>query len=387
MRVGIDVQAVADGNRSGLYNHVRWLTHHLRPLLDGELYLLAQRPRRQPVQTGALGTSAAMDDASITFLTPPARFYRVWHQVSRVNRLDVLMHNLHGFLPMCTRGANAFVVPDVIPLAFNYGLPGFADEYRPYYETAVQKGDVVIVWSEHTRRDLLARVGGSADLVRVVPLAAGPEFRPVDDPGVVHRALAPLGLASVPYVLCVATLESRKNHAVLLRAFARMVGRDPALPHRLVLVGGKWIGHEEVFRLIGELGLSDRIVLNGFSESLPLIYAGADAFVFPSLYEGFGLPPLEAMACGVPVLAADASSLPEVVGDSGILFAPHDHEALADHLARVLGDRTYRDDLIARGFARVRQFSWEQTAASYLDAFMAARQGRAVAGAGATNRE
>ena len=88
------------------------------------------------------------------------------------------------------------------------------------------------------------------------------------------------------------------------------------------------------------------------------------------------MPPLEAMACGVPVLAADASSLPEVVGDSGILFAPHDHKALADHLARVLGDRAYRDDLIARGFARVRQFSWEQTAASYLDAFMAARQAR-----------
>jgi len=377
IRLGIDVQAVADGNRSGLYNHVRWLTHYLRPLLDGELYLLAHATHGRPAGLSAQATTEAMDGAKVTLLKPPARFYRLWHRLSRVNRLDVLVHNLHGYLPLATRGANVFVVPDVIPLAYDYGVAGFADQYRPYYESAVSKGDVVIVWSEHTRKDLLTRVGGSPDRIRVVPLAAGPEFRPATNPEAVQHALAPLGLAETPYVLCVGTIEARKNHAVLLRAFARMIAKDPALPHRLVLVGGKWAGHEAVFDLIGKLGLPDRVVYTGFTESLPLVYAGADAFVFPSLYEGFGLPPLEAMACGVPVLAADASSLPEVVGDAGVLFPPHDDVALADSLSEVLLARQYRDKLVASGLERASHFSWQHTATSYLDTFMAALQARA----------
>src|SRR5262249_38017057 len=136
--------------------------------------------------------------------------------------------------------------------------------------------------------------------------------------------LAMIGLADGPYVLTVGTIETRKNHAVLLRAFRRLLERDPSIRHRLVLVGMEWIGHESVFDLIRQLGLETRVTYCGYSDQLPALYAGADAFVFPSLYEGFGLPPLEAMASGVPVLAANATSLPEVVGDAGVLFDPHD---------------------------------------------------------------
>jgi len=151
-----------------------------------------------------------------------------------------------------------------------------------------------------------------------------------------------------------------------------LIDRDPSLPHKLVFVGGKWIGHEDVFELARGLGLGERFVYLGFVDSLPAIYNGADAFVFPSLYEGFGLPPLEAMACGIPTLVANATALPEVVGQAGVLFEPHDEIALADELYRVLTDRSYHDDLSLRGLAHAATFTWSRTAKLYLDAFEAA---------------
>jgi len=369
MRVGIDVQLVADGNRSGLYNFLRYVIAELRLLLGHELWLIAEAlGPRSSLRERRRELVLALDRAPVRYIRRPARFYRAWRQFSAANRVDVLLHNLHGLLPPASRGANAYLVPDVIPLVVDYGAKG-ADDYRPFYDAAVKHGDVILVFSEHTKRDLLSRVGGSADLIRVAPPAAAEEFQPVVDRARLRSALAPHGLEDTPYVLMVATIEVRKNHAVLLKAFARMLKRDPSLPHRLVLVGGKWIGHEAVFDLIRQLGLEDRVIYLGFVDSLPLLYAGAAAFVFPSLYEGFGLPPLEAMASGVPVLVANATSLPEVVADAGILFDPHDDLGLSDALYRVLTDPQHWSDLAARGLRRAAEFSWAKTAALYLDAF------------------
>jgi glycosyltransferase involved in cell wall biosynthesis len=382
MRVGIDVQLVTGGNRSGLFHHLRHLVREMRPLVDDKLWLLAEAgPRHNRLgPADAAAVAKGFDGSKVRFVRQPPRFYRVWHRLSRFNRVEVLLHNLHGRLPRATRGANAYLVPDVIPLALDYGVPGYRDECRAYYEAAVRHGDVVLTFSEHAKHDLLERVGGDADRIRVAPLAAGPEFHPTQD----RSALAPLGLADVPYVLFVSTIERRKNHAVLLRAFARMIAKDPALPHKLVFAGGKWAGHEEVFDLIPTLGLTERVVCLGYADPLPAIYAGAAAFVFPSRYEGFGLPVLEAMASGVPTLAADATSLPEVVGDAGVLFPPDDDVKLADELHRVLTDDARRDDLTARGLKRAAGFSWRRTAELYLEAFADGYRrfrGRAAVGA------
>jgi glycosyltransferase involved in cell wall biosynthesis len=369
MRVGVDVQLVADGNRSGLYNCLRNVIAELRLLLGDELWLIAEAlGPRSSLRERRRELVLALDRAPVRYIRRPPRFYRAWRRFSAPNRVDVLLHNLHGLLPPASRGANAYLVPDVIPLVVDYGGQG-ADDYRPFYDTAVKHADVILVFSEHTKRDLLRRVGGSADLIRVAPLAAGKEFQPVIDKERLRSALAPHGLQDTPYVLMVATIEARKNHAVLLKAFARMVRHDPSLPHRLVLVGGKWVGHEAVFDSIRQLGLEDRVLYLGFVDSLPLLYAGAAAFVFPSLYEGFGLPPLEAMASGVPVLVANATSLPEVVADAGILFDPQDDLRLSSALYRVLTDPQHWSDLAARGLRRAAEFSWAKTAALYLDAF------------------
>src|SRR5262249_473335 len=150
-----------------------------------------------------------------------------------------------------------------------------ADMYRPFYDAAAEHGDVVIVFSEHAKRDFLTRVGGSADSIRVAPLAAAPEFRP-QERAETHARLAKIGLADGPNVLTVGTIEKRKNHAVLLRAFRRLLDRDPSIRHRLVLVGMEWIGHELVFDLIRQLGLETRVTYCGYSDQLPALYAGAD---------------------------------------------------------------------------------------------------------------
>lgn len=368
MRLGIDVQLVASGNRSGLYNYLRSAIRELRPLVDDRLWLFADLGRRAG-QPDAARISAALDGAKVRFVRHPTCLGRLRNRFSLWNRVDVLMHNLHGLLPPATHAANAYLVPDVIPLVVDYGVPGFADGYRPFYDAAAQHADVILVFTEHAKRDFLERVGGSPESVWVAPLAPGPEYRPVPSRENLRAALARYELWNQPYILMVSTLEIRKNHAVLLRAFARLVKRDPDLRHRLVLVGSKWIGHEKVFELIRDLRLGDRVTYLGFSEQLPALYAGADAFVFPSLYEGFGLPPLEAMACGVPVLAARATSLPEVVGDAGILFPPHDVARLCDALHEVLTDRDRHDALAQRGLARAATFSWRRTAETHMKAF------------------
>ena len=203
----------------------------------------------------------------------------------------------------------------------------------------------------------------------VAPLAAAPEYRPTVDRRELRTKLEPYGLSDVPYILMVSTLEVRKNHAVLLRAFAKLIKKDPSLRHRLVLVGEKWIGHEAVFDLIRELRLDDRVTYLGLSDRLPALYGGADAFVFPSLYEGFGLPPLEAMACGVPVLAANVTSLPEVIGNAGVLFHPHDVDGLCEALHEVVTDRKRHDELARHSVQQAATFSWRRTAERYLDAF------------------
>jgi glycosyltransferase involved in cell wall biosynthesis len=137
-----------------------------------------------------------------------------------------------------------------------------------------------------------------------------------------------------------------------------------AIPHKLILAGGLGWRYEGLFALVEELGLQDDVLFPGFIPygELPLWYNAADLFVFPSLYEGFGLPPLEAMACGVPVIASHASSLPEVVGEAGSLVDPLDVEGLAGAMARVLGDGTLRTEMRERGLARAKQFSWLETA-------------------------
>jgi glycosyltransferase involved in cell wall biosynthesis len=228
----------------------------------------------------------------------------------------------------------------------------------------------VIADSESTRRDILRlyRRAVPPDKVHAILLAADPLFRPPEGGQESARALANemLDLGGRPYVLAVGVMQPRKNLGLLLDAFARVKGGASPPPHRLVIAGKRGWKNEELDRHLAALPLGVRaeIVFPGYvaDADLPMLYGGADALCYPSLYEGFGLPPLEAMACGCPVLCSDTSSLPEVVGDAGVPLPPDDVSAWTDALRGLLADAAARERLRTLGPARAALFPWEKTA-------------------------
>ncbi len=231
---------------------------------------------------------------------------------------------------------------------------------------SVRRASRVLAVSESTKRDIVELLGVPPEQIAVTPLAADRSFRPVTGEAL-EVFLGEQGIVR-PFVLSVGTLEPRKNLPTLLRAFARIAAE---MPHDLVLAGPEGWMTDEIHETRRRLDLGDRLRFTGYvdAEALPAWYSAADLFVYPSLYEGFGLPPLEAMACGTPVITSDVSSLPEVVGDAGLTVPPTDEMALAEAMRRVLGDPAIGADLRKRGLERAKRFSWEQTAALTMAAY------------------
>jgi glycosyltransferase involved in cell wall biosynthesis len=197
--------------------------------------------------------------------------------------------------------------------------------------------------------------------VTTVHLAAAPVYRPITDRQEVRRAVNRYGLPS-DFIIFVGTLEPRKNVPMLLRAFHDLRGRGYDI--HLAIVGRKGWLYEQVFATLTELKLADHVhfLENVPYEDLARLYNAASCLTLPSHYEGFGLPPLEAMACGTPVVVSDRSSLPEVVGDAGLLIDPDSPEELSAALSRILDDSELRASLRQRGLARASEFSWAKAA-------------------------
>lgn len=273
-------------------------------------------------------------------------------------------------------------------LAWWYGVPSLGtvhdlsqlhvpqkyDRLRTFYVMRVlplmmRRLTRVISVSESTRRDLEGYAGVDPHKIRVIHNGADlGRYFPRDRATAQEEVRRELGIPS-PFVLYIARLEHPgKNHVRLLEAFARLRAQT-ALRHRLVLVGSRWNGAEIIKAKVAELGLREDVIFPGFvpTDSLPVLYAAAEALVFPSLFEGFGIPLLEAMASGTPLCAANVSSIPEVVGDAGLLFDPLDPAAIADALRQILTDSVLRETLVARGLARAPLFSWDKAAAGILE--------------------
>jgi glycosyltransferase involved in cell wall biosynthesis len=295
---------------------------------------------------------------------PPARV--LWEQTAQPwgvwrNRLD-LLHvpvNVGPVIAPCP------VVVTIHDLSFYLYPELFQPAQRSYLQhmtrQTVRQAARVIAISENTRTDIVRILGVSEDQVVVIPVGLDAEMRPVAQRHV--EVLRQRRGLPEHMLLFLGTLEPRKNISTLLEAYA-LLRRRPGWVHRLVIAGGKGWYYDAIYATAERLGLRDDVLFAGFvpQEELPLWYNAAEVFVYPSLYEGFGWPTLEAMACGTPVVASNVSALPEVVGDAGLLVDPHDAQALATAIASVVQDPSRAASLRLAGLARAQHYSWVDTA-------------------------
>jgi glycosyltransferase involved in cell wall biosynthesis len=232
---------------------------------------------------------------------------------------------------------------------------------RPLTTLATRIADAVVTVSQSARNDLLAFHRLPPERVSVMHEAAGPSFRPIREPGPLGRIRLRYALPE-RFVLYVGAIEPRKNLPRLVEAFA--AARAAGLQHELVCVGPYGWSSRGLYDSIDRIGLRDVVHFTGYvpADDLPLIYNLADLFVFPSIYEGFGLPVVEAMSCGIPVITSSTSSLDEIAGDAAITVDPYDVAAIAAAIMRLASDAEQRAAFAQRGLARAAQFSWSRTA-------------------------
>ncbi|MCC7359401.1 MAG: glycosyltransferase family 4 protein [Anaerolineales bacterium] len=281
-----------------------------------------------------------------------------------------VFHATDHLLPRFKRSRTVFTIHDLIYLFYpQYHLPLNRWYLKLMLPRFLRRADAVIAVSEHTRRDVMRHMRIPEEKITVIYEGANPAYRPLRDPAAVAAVRARYHLPE-RYLLFFSTIEPRKNLAALLGAYHALLAQPGDWPH-LVVAGRKGWLYEPIFARVRELGLEARVTFTDWvaEADAPALLNGAELFVYPSFYEGFGLPPLEAMACGVPVVASTAASIPEIVGDAGLLVPPTDEAALMEAMQAALTDAQLRTHMRARGLARARTFTWEAAARATLKVY------------------
>ncbi len=377
MRIGIDyTSAVRQGGGIGRYT--RSLIRALADLDSDNEYRLfvaggwGEGDGLGPWPAGFAVRAVPLSDRSLHILWQRLRL-PVPVQVA-TGRLD-LFHSPDFVLPPTGSAPSLLTVHDLsflrVPECF---VPGFCEYLEGAVSRAVRRAAHILADSESTCQDLVELMGVHRERVTVLYPGVEARFRPVRDPAALARVRARYRLPDL-FVLGLGTQQPRKNFSGLIKAFGELptrgLGGTEAAELHLVISGGKGWMYEDTLALPDRLGFGDRVIFTGFVDDadLPALYSLATLFAFPSWYEGFGLPVLEAMACGTPVIAADNSSLPEVVGEAGLLVDAGDVNGLARAFERVLQDAGLRARLVAAGLVQASRFSWEASAQRLLELY------------------
>jgi glycosyltransferase involved in cell wall biosynthesis len=370
MRVGIDARLVYY-HQAGTARYCLQLMRALARINQEDQFTIFQsrRDSRQLVSQA---------NFQIRRIWTPSHHRLEQHLLSlelRLSPLDVL-HSPDFIPPFRRRCRSIITIHDLAFLLYPQFLTRSSARYYGQIDQAVRHTDHIIAVSESTRRDIVRLLGVPEQMITVVYEAPRQQFHQLTDVDPRPRLQKRFGLER-DFVLFVGTIEPRKNIPTLLSAFQQVLHHyHPDVD--LVLAGAPGWLTDDVYGLVGRLGLTGRAHFLGrvSDEELLWLYNQARMLVMPSFYEGFGLPTLEAMACGCPVIVANVSSLPEVVGDAGLLFDPLDADALTVAIWRLLSDPTLRRELIEKGLKRSACFSWERAARETLDLY------RRVAGEG-----
>jgi len=283
----------------------------------------------------------------------------------RPNAITHITHQGYAYLASLLNLQPAIVTcHDIIPLIFYNNIKKL--KFR-YSISGIKNADKIIADSYNTKQDIISYFKIPDEKIKVIYLAADKIFQPLDK--VIISKIKQKYNFDFPLILYVGTLEPRKNIPTLIKAFCKL--KKEGLPHILLVTGKKDGKYKKIFEMVKRLNLQKDTIFTGYvpEEDLPAIYNAADLFVYPSLYEGFGLPPLEAMACGTPVITSNTSSFPEVVGDAGIMVKPHDVDELAKVMYEVLTNDGLREDMIKKGLKQAKKFSWKKCAKETLEVY------------------
>lgn len=360
--VGFDVSPIVRG-RTGVGNYCYYLLKHLLRQGGGLTYRGFSSGRQRPDLN-------SLDNGLVHRHVPvPTRvLYAAWERLGwpRVDGLlggvDVY-HATNFFLPPTRRARRVVTIHDLAFLAMpETGSPRIVGPFSRGIRRFAQEADAILAYSESTKRDIMHFLEVEPEKITVAPMAVDDGFTAMardEATAVVRRDFG----VEPPFLLFVSTLEPRKNVVGLIRALASI---KTEIPHKMVLIGGVGWNAEPIFEAIRTHGLEERVVRPGFvpHEELPAFYCAADAFVFPTFYEGFGLPLLEALTCGCPVVTSANSSVPEVVGDAAVFADPRDPAAIGAAVLQVLGEAALRARLIEEGHAHAQRFSWAACAAA-----------------------
>lgn len=272
-----------------------------------------------------------------------------------------IVHCTCYLTPISKRSKSIVTIYDLTPLLF----PEFHVEHikKVIFKgllNSVCKVDKIIAISESTKKDVMRLFHIPEDKIEVIYGAADEIYHPIEDPEILKQVRAKYKIPH-KFILFVGIIEPRKNIARLIQAFSILKKK---FEHKLVIVGRKGWLYDEIFAQVRRSHLGEEVIFTGYvpREDLPALYSATELFIYPSLYEGFGLPPLEAMACGTPVITSNVSSLPEVMGEAGILIDPNNVDELSRAIDSVLSDENLREELREKGLRQAKKFSWERCA-------------------------